>query len=94
MLSTLTCLGLMTALTLPLLGDADTDVAAAGLAAPSEIISHTGSIYFSQRGHTLHNGLLSYWIWHGQTARLGCPPSAGTQAGGLTVQYFPRIRLA
>src|SRR5206468_1990514 len=53
-LSTLTCLGLMTALTLPMLGDRDTDVAAADLAAPSQIISHTGSIYFSQSGHTLN----------------------------------------
>jgi hypothetical protein len=39
--------------------------------APSAALSHSGNIYFAQSGHSIQNGFLSYWLWHGQVARLG-----------------------
>src|SRR4051812_43110269 len=35
-------------------------------AAPPAALSHSGNIYFAQTGHSLQNGFLSYWLWHGQ----------------------------
>lgn len=56
-------------------------------------LSTTGSIYFSQTSHSLNNGFLSYWLWHGQAARWGYPISEEIRDNGLTVQYFERGRL-
>ncbi|MGI8587552.1 MAG: hypothetical protein ACR2M0_07690 [Chloroflexia bacterium] len=50
----------------------------------------SGSIYFSQTGHSLNNGFLSYWLDHGQAARWGYPLTEERQEGGLTVQYLER----
>ena len=61
--------------------------------APSAAMSHSGNIYFAQTGHSIQNGFLSYWLWHGQVARLGYPLTEEVQDGGLTVQYFERTRL-
>jgi hypothetical protein len=61
--------------------------------APSAAMSHSGNIYFAQTGHSIQNGFLSYWLWHGQVAGLGYPLTEEVQDGGLTVQYFERARL-
>jgi hypothetical protein len=87
----------MVSLLLPALGSDDLEVAADELAAPdaapAAVISHSGSIYYSQTGHTLRNGFLSYWLWNGQVAKLGYPLTEELQEDGLTVQYFERTRL-
>ena len=53
-------------------------------------LATTGTIYFSQTGHALHNGFLSYWLWHGQADRWGYPITEEMQEGGRTVQYLQR----
>lgn len=67
--------------------------AATAPAAPPEALSHSGNIYFAQTGHSLQNGFLSYWLWHGQVASLGYPLTEEVQDNGLAVQYFERTRL-
>ena len=56
-------------------------------------LSTTGTVYFSETGHSLSNGFLSYWLWHGQGDRWGYPLTDELQEGGRTVQYLARGRL-
>ncbi len=47
-------------------------------------------VYFSQTGHYLSNGFLSYWRTHGGINVLGYPLTEEFQQNGVTVQYFER----
>lgn len=50
-------------------------------------------VYFSQTGHYLSYGFLSYWLEHGQVRQFGYPITEEFQQSGVTVQYFERAVL-
>ncbi len=60
---------------------------------PTALPAPTG-LYFSQSQHNLSGKLLDYWQTHGGLATFGYPLSEPfTQADGLIVQYFERVRM-
>lgn len=51
------------------------------------------AVYFPRTGHHLEGDFLKYWRANGKATLLGEPISERLTAGGLSVQYFERVRL-